>query len=57
MVRVEAGPTGQVEDTRIFDERSKGFLDVSTLNQGDGAFADLIIGGLDGVVLSWHVAI
>ncbi len=56
-MRVEAGAAGEVEDTRAFDEWSNGFLDVSALDEGVGSFTDLVVGGLDGVVLSGHVAI
>lgn len=57
MIRVEAGAASEVEDMRIFDEWSNGFLDVSSLDEGVGTLADLVVGRLDGVVLSWHVGI
>lgn len=35
----------------MFDKWSDGFLDVGALNKGDGTFADLVIRGLNVVVL------
>lgn len=57
MIRVEAGPAREIEDTRIFDEWCDGFLYVSALDKGIGTFPDFVVGRLDGVVLSGYVAI
>ena len=56
MIRVKAGPAREVKDTRMLDEGGNGFLDVSALDEGDGIFADLVVGRLNGIVLSWHDA-
>ncbi len=50
----EAGTAGEVEDAGVVDEGCDGGVDVFVLDEGDGFFADEVVGGLDGVVLSWH---
>ena len=50
-MRVEAGSAGEVEDACVFDEGGYGGVDVGALDEGDRAFAPLVVGGADGVVL------
>lgn len=54
VVGVEPGAAGEFEDTRVFDEGLDGRLDVFALDEGDGFGADVVVRGLDGVVLGWH---
>ncbi len=50
-VGVEAGAAGEVEDAGVLDEGGEGLVDVGVFEEGDGGFADFVVGGLDGVVL------
>ena len=57
LIRVEAGAASKVKNTRIPNEWRNSFLDISALDEGIRTLADLFVGRLDGVVLSWHVGI
>lgn len=51
---VEPGSAGEVEDGGVVDVGFYGGMDVFVFDEGDGFFADGVVGGLNFVVLGGH---
>ena len=51
IIGVEAGAASEFEDAGVGDVGGEGGADVFVFDEGDGFFADVVVGSLDGVVL------